>query len=398
MENINENSKSPQNGDDQDDILTLKRNAFWHIWKRRALLLIALIFLLIPLWGTFQPLFEFILFAVSLAALTYPIFYRPIYRLGQKLMPHFLGNRISEFSAILSTLTLLLFMLSPILLLLIEASKSPQGFGNMVVSLALGEDEGREILLDSVSRRISEMRSIYPRLPIDEEKAVQFVANLLGDTRQFSGSFLEFLFKGTRGFVAELALALIALSFLYAHGGSFVQQAMKFGGFERKEVEIWFKLHRKITFRLLSDTLLTSIFRGLSLGVVAYFVGGFFFIPVFFLGSFAGLVPVVGSAMIWLPLASLVWTRGEPVTALFLAFLSLVLNYGISRFRSGMGKRLHQQGAWLSFMLFLGIIGGLLSYGPQGFVIGPMAVVLAYGLVRFLSGQTLSDARQITHN
>lgn len=237
------------------------------------------------------------------------------------------------------------------------------------------------------------MRSIYPRLPIDEEKAVQFVANLLGDTRQFSGSFLEFLFKGTRGFVAELALALIALSFLYAHGGSFVQQAMKFGGFERKEVEIWFKLHRKITFRLLSDTLLTSIFRGLSLGVVAYFVGGFFFIPVFFLGSFAGLVPVVGSAMIWLPLASLVWTRGEPVTALFLAFLSLVLNYGISRFRSGMGKRLHQQGAWLSFMLFLGIIGGLLSYGPQGFVIGPMAVVLAYGLVRFLSGQTLSDAR-----
>ena len=40
------------------------------------------------------------------------------------------------------------------------------------------------------------------------------------------------------------------------------------------------------------------------------------------------------------------------------------------------------------FMLFLGIIGGLLSYGPQGFVIGPMAVVLAYGLIRFLSGQS----------
>ena len=81
------------------------------------------------------------------------------------------------------------------------------------------------------------MRSIYPRLPIDETKAVQFVENLLGDTRQFSGSFLEFLFQGTRGFVAELALALIALSFLYAHGGSFIQQAMKFGGFEKKEVE-----------------------------------------------------------------------------------------------------------------------------------------------------------------
>ena len=45
----------------------------------------------------------------------------------------------------------------------------------MLVSLALGEDEGREILLQSVGQRISEMRSIYPRLPIDETKAVVFV-------------------------------------------------------------------------------------------------------------------------------------------------------------------------------------------------------------------------------
>ena len=385
-------SKDHSNSENGMDLLSLKRNAFWHLWKRRGLLLVALIFVLIPLWGTFKPLFEFILFAISLAALTYPVFYRPIYRLVQKVGSKLPSNRLSEFSAILSTLTLVLFMLSPILLLLVEASKTPQSFGNMVVSLALGEDEGRQILLESVGQRISEMRSIYPRLPIDEGKAVQFVENLLGDTRQFSGSFLEFLFKGTRGFVAELALALIALSFLYAHGGSFVQQAMKFGGFEKKEVETWFKLHQKITLRLLSDTLLTSIFRGLSLGLVAYFVGGFFFLPVFFLGSFAGLVPVVGSAMIWLPLASLVWSRGEPITALILASLSLLLNYGISRFRAGMGKRLHEQGAWLSFMLFLGIIGGLLSYGPQGFVIGPMAVVLAYGLIRFLSGQSISKS------
>ena len=385
-------SKDHSDSENGMDLLSLKRNAFWHLWKRRGLLLVALIFVLIPLWGTFKPLFEFILFAISLAALTYPVFYRPIYRLIQKVGSKLPSNRLSEFSAILSTLTLVLFMLSPILLLLVEASKTPQSFGNMVVSLALGENEGRQILLESVGQRISEMRSIYPRLPIDEGKAVQFVENLLGDTRQFSGSFLEFLFKGTRGFVAELALALIALSFLYAHGGSFVQQAMKFGGFEKKEVETWFKLHQKITLRLLSDTLLTSIFRGLSLGLVAYFVGGFFFLPVFFLGSFAGLVPVVGSAMIWLPLASLVWSRGEPVTALILASLSLLLNYGISRFRAGMGKRLHEQGAWLSFMLFLGIIGGLLSYGPQGFVIGPMAVVLAYGLIRFLSGQSISNS------
>jgi len=97
----------------------------------------------------------------------------------------------------------------------------------------------------------------------------------------------------------------------------------------------------------------------------------------------------VGSAMVWLPISSIIWGRGEPGTAISVALLSIFFNYLISRARTGMGKRLHEQGAWLSFMLFLGIIGGILAYGPQGFVIGPMAVILAYGLVRFLGEQSV---------
>lgn len=376
------------NLDDSEDLLSSKRRNFWRLWKRRALLGFALLLLLVPLYGTFKPLFEFILFAVSLAALTYPVFFRPIERWSSRFLSGIKDRRRSEICAVLSTILLLFCLLSPIFLLLWEASDAKRGMIDMIWSLALGEEQGREALLESVSMRVKEMRSIYPRLPIDEEKAVQFVANIVGDTRQFSGSFMEFLFKGTRGFVAELSLALIALSFLYAHGAGFLQKALSLGGFEKSEVRVWFQLHRKITLRLLSDTVLTSLFRGVGLALVAHLTGGFFFLPVFLLGAFVGLVPVVGSAMVWLPLSSLVWSRGEPMTAFLMAISSLVLNYLISRIRAGMGRRLHDQGAWLSFMLFLGIIGGILSYGPQGFVIGPMAVVLAYGLIRFLSDQS----------
>jgi len=371
-----------------DNLLTGKRNAFWRLWRRRTFLILALLLLLVPLYGTFQPLFEFILFAVSLAALTYPIFYLPIERLGRKFLPRLRKQRRSELCAVTATLLLLLVLFSPFVLLLFQASGSIHDITRTVWSLALGEEEGRNALISSVANGVSEIQSIYPRLPIDKEQTVQFVSNLVGDTREFSGTFLDFLFKGTRGFVAELALALIALSFLYAHGGGFLNRAMKLGGFEQEEVNTWFQLHRKITLRLLSDTVLTSLIRGIVLALVAYFVGGFFFLPVFFLGAFAGLVPVVGSAMVWLPLSSLVWTRGEPVTALLMAGLCLLMNYFVTRARIGMGRRLHEQGAWLSFMLFLGIIGGILAYGPQGFVIGPMAVVLAYGLTRFLAEQS----------
>lgn len=372
----------------EPDLLSLKRSTFWHLWKRRALLLIALLILLVPLYGTFQPLFEFILFAVSLATLTFPIFFVPIKRFTRTLLPRLKEQRLSEICAVLSTLSLLLVLLSPLFLLLWDASGEKEGLIDIVWSLALGEESAKNTLLRGVSDQIQQIRTIFPRLPIDEKKSLDFVASLVGDTREFSGTFMEFLFKGTKGFVAELALALIALSFLYAHGGNFIRNALKAGGFSTEETASWFTLHRMITLRLLNDTVLTSLIRGISMGTVAHFVGGFVFLPIFLIGSFVGLVPVVGSAMVWLPISSIIWGRGEPMVAVIVAGLCILLNYLISQARAGMGKRLHEQGAWLSFMLFLGIIGGILAYGPQGFVIGPMAVVLAYGLVRFLGEQS----------
>ena len=377
----------------EPDLLSMKRSAFWDLWKRRALLLVALLILLVPLYGTFAPLFEFILFAVSLATLTFPIFFVPIKRYAGKVFPQMQPQRLSEICAVLSTLSLLMVLLSPLFLLLWNASGEKEGLIEIVWSLALGEESAKSTLLRGVSEQIQQIRNIFPRLPIDEKKSLEFVANLVGDTREFSGTFIEFLFKGTRGFVAELALALIALSFLYAHGGNFIKSALKVGGFTREETASWFTMYRMITLRLLNDTVLTSLIRGVAMGMVAHFVGGFAFLPIFLIGAFVGLVPVVGSAMIWLPISSIIWSRGDVIPAVVVAVLCILLNYLISKARSGMGKRLHDQGAWLSFMLFLGIIGGILAYGPQGFVIGPMAVVLAYGLVRFLGEQSTSTKR-----
>ncbi|SVE20688.1 uncharacterized protein METZ01_LOCUS473542, partial [marine metagenome] len=46
--------------DSTEDLLTGKSNVFWRLWRRRTFLILALLLLLIPLYGTFKPLFEFI--------------------------------------------------------------------------------------------------------------------------------------------------------------------------------------------------------------------------------------------------------------------------------------------------------------------------------------------------
>ena len=367
------------------DELAAKRHQFWHAWRRRGFVVAAFLLVLVPLYGTFRPLFEFLIFAASLAALTYPVLFKPIENLGKRLVPSFLPERRSEICAVIATGLLLLLLLLPFVVVVYGGSDSNENIGEAVLALLVGDAAGRDALLRGVAETIREVQAIYPRIPVDEERAVAFASEFLGDAREFSGSILDYIFKGTRGFVAELALALIALSFLYAHGPSFIRKAMVTGGFEAAETTAWMRIHRRITLRLLSDTILTALGRGFCLGLVGWLVGGFFFLPVFLLGAFAGLVPVAGSAMVWLPLASLTWSRGDHSEAILLAVLSVVLNFGVSQARRRMGQKLHDQGAWMSFLLFLGIIGGILGYGAQGFIIGPMAVVLAHGLVRFLA-------------
>ena len=133
--------KTSQNS--EPDLLSIRRNAFWHLWKRRALLILALLILLVPLYGTFEPLFEFILFAVSLATLTYPIFFLPIRKVGRKIFPAVHEQRLAEMCAVLSTIFLLLVMLSPLLLLLWNASGEKQGIVDVVWSLVLGEESAK---------------------------------------------------------------------------------------------------------------------------------------------------------------------------------------------------------------------------------------------------------------
>ena len=156
---------TPNTDNNGPDLLSTKRSMFWHLWKRRALLLVALLILLVPLYGTFAPLFEFILFAVSLATLTFPIFFVPIKRFAGKLFPGMQPQRLAEICAVLSTLSLLLVLLSPLFLLLWDASGEKQGLLEVAWSLAMGEESGKNTLLrgclnKSVRSRLS--FHVYP--------------------------------------------------------------------------------------------------------------------------------------------------------------------------------------------------------------------------------------------
>ena len=135
------------NLDDSEDLLSSKRRNFWRLWKRRALWASFLLLLLVPLYGTLS--LCSIHFFASLAALTYPVFFRPIERWSSRFLS---GSRIAEdrrfapfcrpffFSVFVSDLSSAL-----------GGVRRQEGQDRYDMVLGLGEEQGRTALLESVS-------------------------------------------------------------------------------------------------------------------------------------------------------------------------------------------------------------------------------------------------------
>jgi predicted PurR-regulated permease PerM len=99
------------------------------------------------------------------------------------------------------------------------------------------------------------------------------------------------------------------------------------------------------------------------------------------LAAVAALVPLFGSALVWVPGAGALGFQGRWGAAIFVALWGLVVvtsadNFIRPFFISGRAQI-------TTLPVFLGLAGGVSAFGPIGMVLGPVIVALVLALLRF---------------
>lgn len=322
----------------------------------------------------FWPILPTALVAAALAALTHSALFEPLHAVTCRVLPRMRPDWQRYGAAAIATLALVLAVASPVLFLLITALGGPGPALTVVIGLALRDAQQVTRAADIIACQLEAMRSLMPALPVDPSTVRTALIEALSHSN--ADAFYGYLFKGTGGLVARIVLGVVLLFAYYAQGAQLTRHLLALLPLNQTQRNDLQRRFRHASLRMLSDTIAMTVSKGVALGALAAWITGVPFSVVAAVAAFVGLIPVVGYATVWLPISSFMWSQGRPWEAVSLAVASLSAVWLIGMVGRHLTKHLEPNGLWMGFLLFLGLIGGLLSLGLSGLVIGPLAVVL----------------------
>jgi len=361
--------------DPDDDASALRR------WLPHLLMLGLILAASWLVWRVFTPLARPILVAAAIAALTHRLVLVPTLPRVDAWCPRLSLAWRRRLAAAIAVGLLLLMALTPVLLILIDTFHDVEQVWAVCVGLALRDADTARIVAEALAGHAQRMRDLYPAFPLAPEDVHQAAVNLLVHSQ--AGDFYGVLFRGTASVLVQAVLVVVLVFAFFERGGSLVRRILGLAPFTDDQRDELIRRFQHTTLRLLNDIVAMSALRGVALGLVAWATGGFSPVVVGAIAAFVGLVPVVGYASVWIPLAGILWSQGDPIGAVSLAAGSLASSWLVGQLGQHLVRGLDPRDVWPGFLLFLALIGGVLAFGWTGLVVGPMAVVVLRILIDF---------------
>jgi predicted PurR-regulated permease PerM len=221
--------------------------------------------------------------------------------------------------------------------------------------------------------------------------AAQVQSWLVSATRevmQRAASWGGSLFLGALGSLLAFAIMLFLLFFFLRDGDAMIARGRRLIPMAEDRKERLFTQLGAVTRAIVFGTTVTAVLQGLMLGV-GFAIAGLPS-PVVF-GVFAGLLsllPVGGSALVWIPAVIWLFIDKHWGWAIFL----LVWGSALSSLDNVVRPFLISGRARISALaVFVGVLGGIPAFGAIGVIAGPVMLSLALALVEFAEESRLQS-------
>jgi len=336
--------------------------------SNRVWLLVFLVIALAACYMLIKPYLQPIVLAILIGIMAAPV--------NERIVSLLNGRR--NLGALIGCLLLSLVIVIPALILMVAILKQGISYSIVVREWATAENV-QQLLANprvvSVRERLTE---VLPEGALEPESIREQALALAGDMgKQFAGVSTAIMGSVT-AFIVNFMLLLFVLFFVlrdHERMISFMHHALPLS---RSQEDVLFKEVREVSKSALLGSLLTAATQGV-VGGFGLWLAGF---PGLFWGAvmaFTSLVPLVGTALVWVPAAIFLAVTGEYGWSLFLVGWGVIVVGSIDNFL----RPLFMQGASMNtVVVFFSLIGGLQVFGLMGLIYGPLIFSVALVLFR----------------
>jgi predicted PurR-regulated permease PerM len=246
-----------------------------------------------------------------------------------------------------------------------------------VVGLARGKLAGTTLdsLLGERGIRVLE------RLHIDRAQLLAHVQEQLGDLSGKAATAAGVVVSATAGAILTAIIALFSMYYVTLDWPRVTQRLERVLPLDPAHTRALMDEFREVARTAFVGTVATGLVQGVLAGV-GFVLGG---VPEAFTWGVvtivASLVPVFGTALVWLPVTGFLLIEGRLGAAIFVGAWSLVVVMAVSDYVIRprlVGRR--SEGHPL--LMLLGLLGGIQALGLSGLIVGPVVMSLFVAILR----------------
>jgi predicted PurR-regulated permease PerM len=186
--------------------------------------------------------------------------------------------------------------------------------------------------------------------------------------------------KNVFGFIVDFGIALLAFFYLLRDGDFYYRGLRDLTPLHEDDKKAIFDTLRTTLSSVMRGLMLTAVLQGVSIGIGMLIFGVPYWLFLALASAAAGLMPIGGTALIWIPATIYLGFASSWSAAVGLVIWCSIALAVIDNFIKPLAMK-HGTGL-PTIALFLGILGGLEAYGPLGLFLGPAIMSVFAALLR----------------
>ena len=318
-----------------------------------------------------SPFFYPIMWAVMLATTFYPLFTKLLIRLH---------NRRNLVATIMTLIVLTIAVLPGMYLIFLGINEAVQAYETTAEWIRGGGIKELAVTMSQLPVIGRFSQEVFGRVIVTNSG--QFESSVLEGGKVVSSFLLAQgadLAKNAFLFVTDVLVMVLTLFFLFRDGDHFYHRVYAAIPLDPHHKAKIFERMKGTVGAVMQGTLLTAIAQGTTAGLTYWALGVRFSIFLGVVSAVLSLLPIGGTALVWIPVAIYLFVTGSIIKACIMigvgvGLVGLMDNF-LQPFLIGTKMQLPM------LFLFFASVGGLASFGLLGLFLGP--IILAVLLETF---------------